>query len=121
MMVNVKHRNSDYRWNNKVWIDYWKKNNDKSVPSICPCCNMAMDKNGGAVGAHVVKENEPNGEVYITPTCDICNKKYKGANTSSVVFLVDENMLVPANEAKLNKESNYYDDDISGLRAFLEN
>ena len=111
MKVLIKHRGSNPHWTGN-WIEYWKEHSGKRVPTNCPCCGSQMITNGGAVGAHVVKVSCPKGEVFITPTCDICNKTYKESKTNDHTFLVDEDMLVPANEKRLEESETQNDDDV---------
>lgn len=40
------------------------------------------------VGAHVIKADNSDDTVYIYPTCDTCNKTYKGDKADTKTFSV---------------------------------
>ena len=103
MKVKVIHANSrpdeeSPRKYGSSWIEYWENVSlGKKIPEVCPSCGCLMSSKGGAVGGHILYENNQNGLVYITPVCDHCNKQYKGKNRTEHVFEVDESMLVVGN------------------------
>ncbi len=114
-MVIVRNVKSDSRWEKpkdgrySSWIDYWNVYCLEYEPDICPCCHNEMKNNGGAVGGHVRKVDEPHGDVYITPICDSCNKKFKNSKTYDIEFEVKDEMLIHANYNKLTESDGYYD------------
>lgn len=78
-------------------IQYWKEHqhanskiNLNNKTFRCPSCGKTV-KTSDLHGAHVIKTTQPNGTLYITPTCDSCN-------TSKInrIFKVDTIELVEA-------------------------
>lgn len=59
------------------------------------CCNEEVPI-GEMVGAHVIKADGSDETVYIYPTCDTCNKTYKGEKADTKIFSVPITKLVPA-------------------------
>lgn len=97
------------------WRDYWVNVTiGKKIPEVCPSCNCLMSSKGGAVGGHVVYENNQNGKLYITPVCDDCNKKYKGKERTEHIFEVDESMLVFENC------NNFSEDDCAAIENYIK-
>lgn len=69
--------------NGESWISYWEETTKHDKPQICPCCKQKVTEDNPIVGAHVTKwldMTNPSREQYIVPTCDKCNKTYKGIN-----------------------------------------
>lgn len=96
--VEIKHA-KDTTDNSKVWFDYWIKQTKEDISNLptwnCECCNEEVPI-GEMVGAHVIKADGSDETVYIYPTCDTCNKTYKGEKADIKVFSVPITKLVPA-------------------------
>lgn len=72
----------------KTWIEYWEEVTKQHRPEKCPCCEKDLtqireenpNKKVEMVGAHVheyIEYANKNKQLYITPTCNICNDTYK--------------------------------------------
>lgn len=96
--VEIKHA-KDTTDNSKVWFDYWIKQTKEDISNLptwnCECCNEEV-LIGEMVGAHVIKADGSDETVYIYPTCDTCNKTYKGEKADTKIFSVPITKLVPA-------------------------
>ena len=81
--------------NNLSWIDYWKsKTNNRFFATeypTCPSCRKQVHADE-FVGAHVV---DVYNNKYICPTCDTCNKTYKGDKAKTYWFKVKKYLLLP--------------------------
>ena len=97
LSVKVKHAKGTTD-NSIVWIDYWAKQTKEDMSNHqlwhCECCNKDVPVSE-MVGAHVVKVDSPDDAVYIYPTCDTCNKTYKGDNADIKEFSVPITELIP--------------------------
>ena len=86
-MVIVKHdigTSNEHAPNGKSWIAYWNDITNCEKPNECPCCHEKVTEDNPIVGAHVVLVTDmanPNREHFIVPTCDKCNKTYKGIHS----------------------------------------
>lgn len=95
--IKIKHAKNTTD-NSKVWFDYWIEQVNKDVSNYkfwhCECCNnnVPIDE---MVGAHVVKVDSSNETTYIYPTCDTCNKTYKGDKADIKEFVVPITELIP--------------------------
>lgn len=65
---------------NESMIQHWKDNQDKNSKLdltqkqfVCPSCGKTVDTDT-LNGAHVYRINDANKTLYITPTCESCNK-----------------------------------------------
>ena len=76
------------REDGKTWIEYWEEVTKLRRPEKCPCCEKTLaqiqKENPGKkvemVGAHVheyIEYANDSKQLYITPTCNICNDMYK--------------------------------------------
>ena len=95
-MILVQHtENSTATPPNGSWLNYWIEQTGIKIPlrMVCPCCLKQYLKIQ-MVGAHV---SDLNGNIYITPTCNECNDKYKNSKAESKKFLVDKDKLAPLN------------------------
>lgn len=84
--------------NGQPWIEYWQQQTKLDIPKECPCCKKKPTEKNPMIGAHVIKVLDMAGSKlswtrYITPTCDECNKKYKGIKATEKVFSVLLNHL----------------------------
>lgn len=79
------------REDGKTWIEYWEEVTKQPRPDKCPCCKKDLtqireenlDKEVEMVGAHVheyIEYANKNKQLYVTPTCNICNDTYKEQN-----------------------------------------
>lgn len=70
------------------WLQYWSETLGVEVPEsgdvICDCCGYYHPIRE-FVGAHVT--DTITGTVYIYPTCDTCNKKYKETKAGKIFFV----------------------------------
>ena len=79
-------------------IEYWSDQTGFEFSPdgkyTCDCCG---EEHYGRefVGAHVQKTNRENARKYYYPTCDNCNKKYKGENAETKYFTIDPDWLIP--------------------------
>ena len=80
--------------NGNSWIDYWREKVNLDIPSICPCCGQEIEE---VVGAHVINLIALAGKEtpqFITPTCKVCNDKYKYSQATKHPFRVEDSMLL---------------------------
>ena len=80
--------------NGLTWIEFWKekKGNKSYLAGDVKCLSCGQIKSCKEfVGAHVVDDK---GNSYICPTCDICNKTYKGSKAASHSFRVMKSLLL---------------------------
>ncbi len=74
----------------KSWISYWEMNKNPlslSVIYLCPACRRKLSCND-LDGAHVIKVDAADKNVYIVPLCRSCNQRADS-------FEVDESLLLP--------------------------
>lgn len=99
--VEIKYA-KDTTDNSKIWFDYWIKQTKENISGRkewhCMCCNNKHIPINEMVGAHVVKANGADEAVYIYPTCDTCNKTYKGEKADTKTFSVPITELIPVPE-----------------------
>ncbi len=82
-----------------VWIDYWTEHSGKEVPENCPCCGEPVEAPNSFVGAHVRLSKEfgqpqETQHLFVTPTCNDCNNKYKYTHHRDEQFVVEDDYLV---------------------------
>lgn len=81
-------------------IQHWKDNQDKNSKLdltkkqfVCPSCGKTVDTDT-LNGAHVHRINDSNKTIYITPTCESCNK-----SKVNRIFMVDRiDLILPPKE-----------------------
>lgn len=98
--VKVKHAKNTTD-NSKVWFDFWLEHTRENISNYkswhCECCNKDVSINE-MVGAHVIKTDNSDDTIYIYPTCDTCNKTYKGDNADDKEFYVPITELIPLSD-----------------------
>lgn len=85
MKKNIKVRHSIKTQDEKApdgssWIDFWRTQTKRGIPTICPCCGKSVKGENYMVGAHVelfIELASIKHKQFITPTCNICNSTYK--------------------------------------------
>ena len=80
------------------WIKEWEDATSLELPSNCPCCGDEPTEENYLVGAHVKLLNDlpiPTSEsrLFITPTCKMCNDKFKNSNAELKAFTVEDDYL----------------------------
>lgn len=95
--VKVKHAKNTTD-SSKVWFDYWLESTNINKFEYntwqCQCCKTIVPISD-IVGAHVIKADGSDDTMYIFPTCDTCNKTYKGDKADKKEFSVPITELIP--------------------------
>ena len=98
-MIQVRHSKKTSGENapdGDTWINYWKIKTKRGIPKVCPSCGGNPTEDNYMVGAHVEKFIELSSQQktkYITPTCNICNSKYKGINLYNSFWVNKSDLL----------------------------